>query len=250
MPEQTVDITIVCDNYEHTAGLETAWGFACVVKTPDKTILFDTSGDGDILLRNLAKLEIAPADIDVVVLSHDHWDHTGGLSAFLSRNAQVTVYVLRAFSQATKAIAGDSGTAVVEVTDPVEICGGVWSTGVVRGALPEQGLVIETAPGLVVITGCAHPGIAAMVRSAVELRLGKAHLALGGFHMGEMSSQQIGVSISQLRELGLERAAPCHCSGDQARRVFAGEFGDAYIALGVGSKLKFTRESVSKTTSC
>lgn len=127
MPEQTVDITVVCDNYEHTAGLETTWGFACVVKAPDKTILFDTSGDGDILLGNLAKLDIAPADTDVVVLSHDHWDHTGGLSAFLSRNAQVTVYVLRAFSNTTKAIAADTSAGIVEVTDPVEICAGVRS---------------------------------------------------------------------------------------------------------------------------
>ena len=249
MPDETVDITVVCDNYPHAPGLEISWGVAGGIKTPARTILCDPRGDGDILLRNLANIDIAPADIDAVVLSHDHWDHTGGLNAFLSRNSQVTVYVLRAFSNATKASVTDGGARIVEVTDPVEICAGVFSTAAVRGMPPEQGLVIETTQGLVVITGCAHPGIVAMVKSAAELQPGKVHLALGGFHMGSMSDRQIRQVISQLRELGLERAAPCHCSGDQARRLFAEEFGEDYIALGVGSKLKFTRESVSGTIS-
>jgi len=238
--DQTVKITIVCDNYEHTPGLETDWGFSCVVKTPQKTILFDTGGDGGILLRNLEKLHIAPADIDIVVLSHDHWDHTGGMRAFLESNPEVTVYLVRSFSKGTKHAIAAAGARIVEVTEPVEICPGIFSTGELPGPPPEHGLVIETEPGLVVITGCAHPGIVRMVARATEMRPAKVHLALGGFHMGGMSDRGIEDVITELRKLGVKRAGPSHCSGDNARRLFAEELGEDYLPLGVGTHLEFS----------
>ena len=67
--------TIVYDNRSGSKGLESAWGFSCLVKGLDVTILFDTGGDSPTLLRNMAKLGIAPESVDVIVLSHAHMDH-------------------------------------------------------------------------------------------------------------------------------------------------------------------------------
>ncbi len=238
--DKTVQITVVCDNYEQVAGLETSWGFACVIDTPQKSILFDTSGDGAILLSNLEKLDIAPQDIDVVVISHDHWDHTGGLSDFLARNSQLPVYVVTAFSRGTKRLIEAAGGQLVEVSQPREIAPGVFSTGQVPGAPSEQALVVQTDEGLVVVTGCAHPGVVNMVRAAMKVCEGRVHLVMGGFHMAQSSARQIHAVIDQLQELGVQKAAPCHCSGDQTRQLFAEELGEDFIGVGVGAGLKFS----------
>ncbi len=238
--DKTIQLSIVCDNYEQVAGLETSWGFACVIDTPQKSILFDTSGDGAILLGNLEKLDISPQDIDAVVISHDHWDHTGGLSDFLARNSQLPVYVVTAFSRGTKQLIEAAGGQLVEVSQPQEIAPGVFSTGQVPGASPEQALVVQTDEGLVVVTGCAHPGVVNMVKAATKVCEGNVHLVMGGFHMSAMSARQIHAVIDELREIGVEQAAPCHCSGDQTRQLFAEELGQDFVRVGVGAGLKFS----------
>jgi len=238
--DKTIEITVICDNYEHVAGLEASWGFACMVDTPQENILFDTGGDGAILLNNMEKLGISPQDIDAVVISHDHWDHTGGLRVFLESNSQLPVYVVTAFSRGTKQLIETAGGQLVEVSQSQEIVPGVFSTGQVPGAPPEQALVVQADEGLVVVTGCAHPGVVNMVKAAMKVCEGKVHLVMGGFHMAQSSAQQIRAVIDQLRELGVQKAAPCHCSGGQTRQLFAEELGEDFIQIGVGSKLKFS----------
>jgi len=237
--DETIQITVVCDNYEQVAGLETSWGFACVIDTPQKSILFDTSGDGAVLLNNMEKLDISPQDIDVVVVSHDHWDHTGGLRVFLGSNSQLPVYVVTAFSRGTKQLIEAAGGQLVEVSQPQEIAPGVFSTGQVPGAPPEQALVVQTDEGLVVVTGCAHPGVVNMVNAAMKVCEGNVHLVMGGFHMAQSSAHQIHTVIDQLRELGVQKAAPCHCSGGQTRQLFAEELGQDFVKVGIGARLKF-----------
>jgi len=238
--DKTVQITVVCDNYEQVAGLETSWGFACVINTSETTVLFDTSGDGAILLGNMQKLDIAPQDIDAVVISHDHWDHTGGLSDFLERNFQLPGYVVSSFSPATKQLIKTTGAELIEVSRPQQIVPGVFSTGQVPGAPSEQALVVQTDEGLVVVTGCAHPGVVNMVNAGMDACEGNVHLVMGGFHMAQSSARQIHAVIDQLRELGVEKAAPCHCSGGQTRQLFAEELGEDFIRVGVGARLKFS----------
>jgi 7,8-dihydropterin-6-yl-methyl-4-(beta-D-ribofuranosyl)aminobenzene 5'-phosphate synthase len=88
---------IVFNNVPFAPGLETGWGFSCVIDGLDKTILFDTGGNGDVLLSNMLHLGIDPRTIDVIVLSHIHAEHTGGISTFLARNHAVTVYIPQSF---------------------------------------------------------------------------------------------------------------------------------------------------------
>ena len=75
-------MTVVYDNNPGLEGLSAQWGFGCVIQGPDKTVLFDTGGLGWVLLPNMSLLKLDPKSIDVVVLSHIHWDHIGGLTSF------------------------------------------------------------------------------------------------------------------------------------------------------------------------
>jgi len=86
-------ITILYDNTVFKEGLQPDWGFSCLIKAHNRTILFDTGSNGSILLENMKKLKIQPSSIDDVFISHAHFDHIGGLSAFLNKNNQVNVYV-------------------------------------------------------------------------------------------------------------------------------------------------------------
>ena len=86
-------ITIIYDNTAFQSGLKPDWGFSCLVETHNRTFLFDTGTKGSILLANMKKLDIDPLSIDEVFISHSHFDHVGGLSAFLNENNNVKIYV-------------------------------------------------------------------------------------------------------------------------------------------------------------
>jgi 7,8-dihydropterin-6-yl-methyl-4-(beta-D-ribofuranosyl)aminobenzene 5'-phosphate synthase len=239
--EQTVTFTVVYDNNEYDTTLAAAWGFSCWAETGEATVLFDTGGDGSTLLGNLAELDLDPQAIDAVVLSHVHGDHTGGLASLLDADTKdsasslepPTVYVPAAFPASFKADVR-ARTELVEVTGPAEIVPGIYTTGQVGSSIIEQALVVETGGGLVVVTGCAHPGIVEMVRRAKEVTAGEIALVMGGFHLGGASRGQIEGIIAEFRRLGVQRMAPCHCTGDRARRMFVDAYGADCTLAGVG----------------
>jgi len=229
-------IRIVYDNNPFDKRLETAWGFGCVIEGLSRTILFDTGGRGGILLSNMAKCDIKAEQIDAVVLSHIHGDHTGGLETFLKVNNNVRVFLPKSFPQNFKQQIRQSGIHVVETEGPCRICEGAWTTGVLDGGIKEQGLYIMTAKGLVVITGCAH-------------RHSKKTLfaVLGGFHMRDFSKSSIIKVIEQLKELGVQQVGPCHCSGDDTRKLMKEAFDEGYLSAGVGAEIIYeTAPKVSR----
>jgi 7,8-dihydropterin-6-yl-methyl-4-(beta-D-ribofuranosyl)aminobenzene 5'-phosphate synthase len=230
-------LTILYDNNAYDERLETAWGFSCLVQGVEKTILFDTGGDGALLLRNMQTRGINPGTVDVVVISHVHGDHVGGLAGFLRENPTATVYLPQSFPASIKNAIKEAGAGLVEVYEPVEICEHVSSTGELGNGIKEQSLVIETAQGLVVITGCAHPGVVNIVRQAKELTGDQVHLVLGGFHLGGASRAMIKGIIDEFQRMGVQRVAPCHCSGDLARSLFEEAYGAGFTPAGVGSRL-------------
>jgi 7,8-dihydropterin-6-yl-methyl-4-(beta-D-ribofuranosyl)aminobenzene 5'-phosphate synthase len=127
-------------------------------------------------------------------------------------------------------------TEMVEVTDPMEILPGIHTTGELGSSIREQALVVETEQGLVVVTGCAHPGVVEIVRRAKELVDGEVALVMGGFHLGDASEEQIDNIIADFRELGVQQVAPSHCTGDIARNMFAEAFGDNCTLPGIGQQ--------------
>ena len=227
-------LTVVCDNNPLDPRLRTGWGFAVWVEYGERIVLFDTGADGSILLGNMAALGLDLQAVDSVVLSHKHGDHTGALAAILSANPRAAVYVPQAFPAGIKDRARSSGAKVIEVDGPLEILPGLWSTGQMGTRLVEQALVARTAQGLVVVTGCAHPGADRVVTRAKQIGQDEILLVLGGFHLDGASQQCIQSIVDEFRWLGVRQVAPSHCTGDAARELFRTEYGGDYHAAGVG----------------
>lgn len=224
-----MSVVSVYDNYQVDPALKTAWGFGCVIKTPRETILFDTGGNSEILVSNMETLHIDPQSIKKVVISHIHADHLGGLEGFLERNSDVTVFVPASFPESVKKMILEKGARLVEVSAPQKISSLVYSTGELYGPPKEQSLIINSNRGLVVITGCAHPGIVHVVEKAKELmQKDSVYLVLGGFHHPPMSC------VKKFRKLRVEKVAPSHCTGDPVREAFRREYGKDFIEYGVG----------------
>jgi 7,8-dihydropterin-6-yl-methyl-4-(beta-D-ribofuranosyl)aminobenzene 5'-phosphate synthase len=211
-------ITIVYDNTAVRPGLQADWGFSALVEIENTPkILFDTGANGEILLSNMEKMGINPKEIDFVFISHLHGDHTGGLPGILEIKSNLKVYKPESFS------------------GPAQIINGVWTTGPLGTDIEEQSLIIESEKGLIIITGCSHPGIVNIIKKAKEMFPNEnIYLVLGGFHLFSASDSELRSIISDFRKLGVQKAAPCHCSGDRCRELFKEEYKENFIENGVG----------------
>jgi 7,8-dihydropterin-6-yl-methyl-4-(beta-D-ribofuranosyl)aminobenzene 5'-phosphate synthase len=236
--KQDIAITILYDNYVFTEGLGTDWGFSCIIKSTEKTVLFDTGTKGELLLENSKKLKVNPKDVDAVVISHNHRDHTGGLLAFLEKNSDVLVYLPPSCSDRFVQEVKGTGARVITPDAPVKICKGVHLTGPMGSRIVEQSIVVDTAKGSVVITGCAHPGIVEIVRKSKTILPKEIHLVFGGFHLLRKSEVELQQIISEFRKLGVKKAGPTHCTGDRAIQMFKTAYGSDFVQIGVGRTIK------------
>ena len=186
----------------------------------------------------MEKLGVDPREIDIIVLSHIHGDHVGGLDEVLEADGDAAVYLPASFPESFKRWVRDLAGEVVEVEEATLICGCAASTGPMRGGgVDEQALIINTPEGLVVVTGCAHPGVVRMVERAMNLTGLGVRLVVGGFHLSGRSEEAITGIVESFQRLGVEMVAPTHCSGDTARRLFQSAYGDGYIEAGVGRRI-------------
>jgi 7,8-dihydropterin-6-yl-methyl-4-(beta-D-ribofuranosyl)aminobenzene 5'-phosphate synthase len=198
-------LKIVYDNevFKKNIGLRSDWGFACLITTERERILFDTGANGAILLENMKILNIKPEDIDKIVISHEHSDHNGGLSALVSNMKNIDVYRLARDIN-------DKKTTSIFPEIPESISKGVWTTGKISGLVDEQSLVLEGKSGWYVLTGCSHPGIEKILDISKEI--GDIVGIIGGFH---------GFNRFKLVE-HLDFICPCHCTThkDDLKKAF------------------------------
>jgi 7,8-dihydropterin-6-yl-methyl-4-(beta-D-ribofuranosyl)aminobenzene 5'-phosphate synthase len=231
---QVITIAILYDNQVSDQRLGSAWGFSALIVDGNNTLLFDTGGDGQLLLQNMQILGIDSLNIKSVVLSHAHEDHTGGLIALLEAGVKPQVYLLPSFPMSFKKQV-EQYTNFIEVSPGQQLAEGIWTTGEIGGSIPEQALVIQTTRGLVVITGCAHPGIILLLEKVNDLYDQPVYLVMGGFHLDDKSESEITGIVEDFHRLGVEQVAPCHCTGEFAITKFAEEYGNDFIQVGVGA---------------
>ena len=205
-------ITILYDNTLFQNNLEADWGFSCLAEAYGRTILFDTGANGAILLENMKKLNIQPSSVDDVFISHAHFDHIGGLSAFLNRKSKVTVFVplsLRGVRKAKK---------VIHVDKPMTLYENFYSTGELEEI--EQSMAVKTPKGLVLIVGCSHPDMKNIMDAASQF--GKIYAVVGGLH---------GFDDYELFK-NLDAICPTHCTQHIAEIKVL--YPEKYIEGGVG----------------
>jgi 7,8-dihydropterin-6-yl-methyl-4-(beta-D-ribofuranosyl)aminobenzene 5'-phosphate synthase len=234
--------TILYDNYLHKEGTKPDWGFSCLIEGAEKTILFDTGTNPEILMHNVEQLEVDLEKVEQIVISHEHYDHTGGLNGVLEKNHEVSVYLPVSFPYEFVRNVETRNAEVVSIDEPFEICQNVYSTGEMGDQIKEQSLILNTDKGLVIVTGCSHQGIVAILKRAMELFDRPIHLVFGGFHLGAKSKAELEEIIRNFKEIGVERCGATHCTGDEAIGMFKKAFGENYVPMGTGKVFEVNKK--------
>jgi 7,8-dihydropterin-6-yl-methyl-4-(beta-D-ribofuranosyl)aminobenzene 5'-phosphate synthase len=210
-------ITIVYDNDTVEEGLGADWGFACLVEVENgQRLLFDTGAKGSLLIENLRKLGFEPSTLAKIFISHAHWDHTGGLTELLRLNKNATVYIPNSCPLPVGA------TQVVPIKNHCQIQENVFSTGELQNM--EQSLVVKAREGLVLVTGCSHPGVRSIFKAASVF--GKPYALIGGLHGFR--------ELELLADLNL--VCPCHCT--QYKSEIKGAHPEIFTKCGVGKVIE------------
>ena len=161
----------------------------------------------------MKELNIDPRDISIIVISHAHGDHTGGLPEILRINGIAELYLPSSFRRAFP------GRKVTTVRSPVQIRENIFSTGELEGV--EQSLALKTDTGIFVLTGCAHPGMESILAAAAKF--GELYGIAGGFHGFHNFKAFRGLSL----------ICPCHCTmyKQEIRDLFKGKTLECGVGL-------------------
>lgn len=241
---QNVKFTILYDNYGNKENIKTAWGFSCLIETGGKTILFDTGGSKDILKNNIEQLHIDLSTIDMIVISHEHWDHIGGLKYILSQNSNLSVYVPSCSSD--KLISGieETGAIAIKAENPVKIADNIWLTGTMMNI--EQSLIVDSPKGSIIVTGCSHQGIVNILKKTIEINNKEIFLVFGGFHLLQHSEKAVEGIITEFNKLKVNKCGASHCTGGPQIQQFKDSFGENYFELAAGKIFNITDKGITQ----
>lgn len=216
-----------------------------------KKILFDT-GYSDAYLRNAEKLGINLSELDALVLSHAHNDHTGGLTVFPRQNKRPTLVAHPCLFEPREYDGMDIGSPVslneVEtvfdplLTDkPIELAPSLYFLGEIARTndyenqkplgrrlhdgewlpdylLDDSALAYIGKNGLSIITGCSHCGICNILEYAKRVTGEKRiHSVIGGWHLMDAQAEQLTRTVEYFSRTEGILLYPCHCTCFAAR---------------------------------
>jgi 7,8-dihydropterin-6-yl-methyl-4-(beta-D-ribofuranosyl)aminobenzene 5'-phosphate synthase len=237
--ENPVTIKVIYDNYIKVDGLKANWGYSIVIEGLEKCILFDTGANPDIFESNFKNMNIDAEKIDFLMLSHEHGDHTAGIQAFAKLKKGISVIIPYSFSESFKKKMVKYGLDPLLVKEPVKICTNLYSSGEFSSPIPEQALVLNTKQGLVVMTGCSHPGIVEMLKEIKSKFNKNIYTVFGGFHLLDKSDDEMKKIIADMKALGVVKCGATHCTGEEQTEMIKEAFGTNFIELGVGNTIVF-----------
>ncbi len=212
------------------------WGISFLI---GEDVLFDTFGKPSLLLKQIKKQSIDIAKIKYIVISHDDWDHVSGLWSILEKNNKVQVFICQNSKKGIKERIRLYGAEITEVSGPMKIKEGIYSTGqmtaiVKEETIYEQSLILINEKEIAVITGCSHPGIIEIIREVKNKFDGKIVLLMGGMHLKDSNREKIAKVISELKIFGVEKIAPTHCTGKNAVKMFKRVFNNDLVEVKTG----------------
>ena len=264
--------TILYDAFGNSEELKKDWGFSVLIEYAGKKILFDTGNNSKIFAANARALDVDLKDLDFVVISHRHGDHTSGLRHLLKVNPKVKIYApaesfgvfgsmlpkgfyktVGTLPESMRYFDGEwpetiptgspwPGANFVFVDAKVEVAPGIFIIPTVSNVtgtleLRELTLAINTPRGLVLVVGCSHPGVEEILSPASAVN-SHVHMLLGGFHLLKTPDAEIERLASTLHDKWkIDRIAPGHCTGEPAFAKLRQVFGDSYLYAGLGSRV-------------
>jgi 7,8-dihydropterin-6-yl-methyl-4-(beta-D-ribofuranosyl)aminobenzene 5'-phosphate synthase len=274
----SIRLTCLINDTPADPALPAELGLAFLLQTADHNLLFDTGQTG-LVVPNARQLGLDLSTVDRVVLSHGHYDHTGGLHALLDLLPPATLFAHpaafdRKFSHRTGA-PRDIGIPrltpadlarrdwnIVHTLAPTEILPGIHCTGPVPRLTPfedtggtfsldpaaahpdplldDQALFFPSAQGIVVLLGCAHAGIINTLRYIQTLtRPAPLHAVIGGTHLLNAAPARRGGPAEALHQLNPQLLAPCHCTGTPATTLLRSHFPASFHPCAVGTHFSF-----------
>ncbi len=231
-------IQVLFDKESVARNLHIGWGVSFLVNWK---ILFDTGENGYWLLENIRNLKVDIEKISAVVISHDHWDHTEGLWELLRNKEGFKVYGCPNFGRGFKKKVERLKGKLIEAQRITRIAKGIFVTGEIEGNfkgeyLAEQALIIKTNKGLTIVTGCSHPGVIKIIKRVEKgFPDKKIHLLFGGFHMIDKSRREVEFIAKKIKEMGIEKIGPTHCTGNEAQLIFKEIYKESYVPIKTGS---------------
>jgi 7,8-dihydropterin-6-yl-methyl-4-(beta-D-ribofuranosyl)aminobenzene 5'-phosphate synthase len=199
----TFTIKVVFDDKCAEEGFLKGFGFAASIYNhiTKNNILFDTGGNANTLIHNLKESNLEIATINKIIISHNHSDHSGGLGGIYKINPDINIYVPIECKKSYSNIYNRS--EVIGISELLEIEQNIFTSGQIGTSIKEQALFLKTINNkIIIIVGCAHPGLENFILKAKELAPIQA--IIGGFHDFK--------KYSYLKDIDLIGA--CHCTFD------------------------------------
>jgi 7,8-dihydropterin-6-yl-methyl-4-(beta-D-ribofuranosyl)aminobenzene 5'-phosphate synthase len=231
-------IKIVFDKDRINSNYESGWGIAYLIGNT----LFDTAEKFEYLSYNLKALNIDIQKIENIVISHNRWDHLGGLWQLLDAKPNLKVYVccdvIKEFKNKIKKY------NFIEIKNFQEITKGIYSSGcfktVYKGKdLFEQALTVKTDRGISIICACAHLGLLELIQKIKNYFPRElSYCLIGGFHLMEADTRLIKYTAEEIKKIGIEKVGPAHCSGYEAIEIFRKLYGDNFLDIKAGKEFE------------
>lgn len=272
-----VKATVLCENSVFSnPGAISEHGWSVFLETTQGNYLFDT-GQGIALLNNARIFKKDLTNIKGIILSHHHWDHTGGLLNALSVIEKVDVYchpdifkesyIIKPKEKFVgipfnRTVLESKGAKFIFNNSFTEIAPSIFLTGEIprrtqyeigdtdlvlkteKGYVKDeifddQTMVIDTPKGLFVILGCSHSGIINILEYIVE-KTGKEHFhtIIGGTHLGPIGKEQQIKTIDALKKFSIEKIGVSHCTGLEMSAALFYEFKERFFFCNVGTVAK------------
>jgi 7,8-dihydropterin-6-yl-methyl-4-(beta-D-ribofuranosyl)aminobenzene 5'-phosphate synthase len=246
--------TILYNNTAINDSIIADHGFSCLIESGGHSCLFDAGRIPDKFMANLRTIGANCSRIDQVFISHIHDDHMGGLFDILDLCSKPTLYLPFTYPHMRNEPLGDRADrdfdALLERLKPlvsetirkkesVRMGSGFNTTGMIEDQTYEHALIVPTSSGLIVVTGCAHPGILKIVRRAKELMKQDVYFVMGGFHLISADSTQVKTIARELRKL-TKYIGPCHCTGEKAQGIFKNIFKEDYVEIAAGRRFSLS----------
>ncbi|MFQ5808485.1 MAG: MBL fold metallo-hydrolase [Armatimonadota bacterium] len=277
-------ISVLCDDSLSRRGLVGEHGLSILVETSDARVLLD-AGPSAATVQNARSMDLEFAPLDAIVISHGHYDHTGGLAAILTELGRARVIAHPLAFRARYALRGTGahryigpphtvdeyktlGADLALSAEPVQLGERMWTTGEVlqqsNGGAPrtklfigaddalipddfrdDVSLVARLNDGLVVLTGCGHPGCCNIVAQAQRLiGVDRVYALVGGTHLAGADEPAIRRTAARLWQMGVEAIAPCHCTGKRAFAVLEEAFPGNVLRVATGDIVEFTEDAL------